>query len=339
MPANLTPQYLAAEKRFKEAATPQEKIEALEEMMATIPKHKGTEKMRADLRRRMAKLHSEEGKKHGSSKAAAMYSVHREGAGQVVLVGAPNTGKSSLLACLTHATPEIGDYPYTTRFPQPGMMHFENIQIQIVDMPPISPEFYESWMGGIVRAADMALLVADVGRDAALEETDDALRLLESGKIHLAGAKHDRVENEALPGIFCRRALLIANKIDAEGSAEILSVLREFYQSRFEIAAASAATGEGIEDLRRMIFQKLDVVRVFTKAPGKKADLNSVPFVLKGGSTVVDAARAIHRDLANTFKFARVWSSEKSTGSVKFDGQMVERTYRLEDGDILELHE
>jgi ribosome-interacting GTPase 1 len=339
MPANLTPQYLAADKRFKEASTTQEKIEALEEMMATIPKHKGTEKMRADLRRRMAKLHSESSKKHGSSKASAMYSVHREGAGQVVLVGAPNTGKSALLARLTHATPEIGDYPFTTRLPQPGMMPFENIQIQIVDMPPIASEFYESWMGSIVRAADMALIVVDASADEALDEADSALKLLEGSNIRLVRDEPEETEDAAQLTAVFRRALLAANKVDAEGSAEILPILREFYQSQFDIFAVSAVSGEGIEELRRAIFKKLDVVRIFTKAPGKKADLASIPFVLKGGSTVVDAARAIHRDLAHTFKFARVWSSEKSHRSVKFDGQMVERTYRLEDGDILELHE
>jgi ribosome-interacting GTPase 1 len=165
MPANLTPQYLAAEQRFQDAVTTQEKIEALEEMMAVIPKHKGTEKMRADLRRRLAKLRNEVDKKHGVSKASAMYSVQREGAGQVVLIGGANAGKSSLLARLTNATPEIGDYAYTTRLPQPGMMPYENVKIQLVDMPSFDPNFYEPWMSSIVRQADLAMLVADLGAD------------------------------------------------------------------------------------------------------------------------------------------------------------------------------
>jgi ribosome-interacting GTPase 1 len=338
MPANLTPQYLAAEKRFKEAGTLDEKVEALEEMMATIPKHKGTEKMQADLRRRMAKLQAEAGKKHGASKASAMYSVRREGAGQVVLVGAPNTGKSSLLAKLTHASPEIGDYPFTTRFPQPGMMAFENIQVQIVDMPPIALEFYEPWMGGIIRGADLALLIVDVSSDEALEEVDGVLKILKGSRIELVKALPE--EDKADPsGPVLRPCLMITNKVDAERAEEILQIVREFYQSQFEILPISALTGDGIENLRRIIFNRLDIVRVFTKAPGKRADLDSPPFVLRGGSTVIDAARAVHRDLAQTFKFARVWSSEKSKCSVKFDGQMVERTHRLEDGDILELHE
>ena len=183
MPANLTPQYLAAEQRFKDATTTQEKVEALEEMMAVIPKHKGTEKMQADLRRRLAKLRNEAEKKHGVSKASAMYAVQRDGAGQVILAGGPNVGKSSLLARMTNAAPEIGDYPFTTRLPQPGMMPYENIKIQLVDMPPIDPNYYEPWMGSIIRQADMALLIADLSTDELLDEIENVLTLLENSRI------------------------------------------------------------------------------------------------------------------------------------------------------------
>ncbi len=337
MPANLTPQYLAAEQRFKEAVTTQGKVEALEEMMAVIPKHKGTEKLQADLRRRLAKLRNEAAKKHGTSKASAIYSVQREGAGQIVLVGAPNVGKSSLLAKLTHATPEIGDYPFTTRLPQPGMMPFENILIQLVDMPPAAPHFYEPWMGNLVRQADLALLVVDLGSDELLEEVDEVLKVLEGSKIQLVG--HPRsVPAGELPTLVARPALLIANKLDAGNARANLQILAEFFSSQFEILPVSALSGEGIEGLRRTLFERLDVIRVYTKAPGKKVDLSSPPYVLKHGSTVLDAARAVHRDFVHSLKFARIWSSEGSRQSVKFDGQMVERTHRLEDGDILELH-
>ncbi len=336
MPANLTPQYLAAEQRFKEAVTTQEKIEALEEMMAVMPKHKGTEKLQADLRRRLAKLRTESGKKHGAAKGAALYTVPREGAGQVVLVGAPNVGKSSLLARLTHATPEIGDYPFTTRLPQPGMMPYENIQIQLVDMPPVDPNFYEPWMGGIVRQADLVLLVVDAGSDDLLDEVEQVLEVLAGSRITLA-CKHAPVHvDERSPASLC--ALLAANKCETAAALENLRILQEFYAERFEILAVSAKSLEGLEDLRRIIFERLDVVRVYTKVPGKKADLTGVPYVLKRGSTVLDAARAVHRDFTRTLRSARVWSSPGSKRSVKFDGQMVERTHQLEDGDILELH-
>ena len=334
MPANLTPQYLAAEQRFKEAVTTQEKVEALEEMMALIPKHKGTEKMRADLRRRLAKLRNEAEKKHGVSKASAMYRVQREGAGQVVMVGGANTGKSSLLARLTNAEPEIGDYAYTTRLPQPGMMPYENVKIQLVDMPPVEPTFYEPWMGGIVRQADLALLVADLSVDELLDEVDGVLTLLEHSRIRLS-----RECAQAAPSQnTCRRALLAANKCDDPRALENLGILNEFFGGRFDILAVSALSGEGLDTLRHRLFEALDIVRIFTKIPGKKADLSSPPFVLRRGSTVLDAARAVHREFVQSLKFAKIWSSEASRHSVKYEGQMVERTHRLEDGDILELH-
>jgi uncharacterized protein len=335
MPANLTPQYLAAEQRFKDATTTQEKIEALEEMMAVIPKHKGTEKLQGDLRRRLAKLRSEAEKKHGISKASAMYSVQRDGAGQVVLVGGTNVGKSSLLARMTNATPEIGDYPFTTRLPQPGMMPYENIKIQLVDMPPIDPNYYEPWMGSIVRQADLALLIADLSTDVLLDEVENVLTILENSKIRLS--REAVPEGEQSPIVF-RRALLAANKCDVPGAQANLEILTEFFGNRFFVMPASAISGEGLDILRQKIFEDLDVIRIYTKIPGGKVDLSSAPFVLKHGSTVIDAARAVHREFVHSLKFAKIWSSEKSKHSVKYDGQMVERTHKLEDGDILELH-
>jgi ribosome-interacting GTPase 1 len=335
MPANLTPQYLAAEQRFKEAASAQEKLEALDEMMAVIPKHKGTEKIRADLRRRAAKLRKETRKKHGISKASLMYSVPREGAGQVVLAGGANSGKSSLLARLTNASPEIGNYPFTTRLPQSGMMPYENIQIQLVDMPPIDPHYYEPWMGGIIRQADFVLLVGDLSTDQLLDDIQNVFGILQNSKIHLSGKPAD---SSIPPPGECLRSLLIANKCDAPRARENLSILLEFFGAQFDIIAASTMTGEGLDTVPKILFDRLNIIRIYTKSPGKKVDLNSPPFVLKKGSTVIDAARAVHRGFVQSMKYAKVWSSEKSTRPAKYSGRLVERTHPLEDGDILELH-
>jgi ribosome-interacting GTPase 1 len=337
MPANLTPQYLAAEKRFKEAVTLQEKIESLEEMMATIPKHKGTEKMRADLRRRMAKLNAEKDQKHGAAKGATFYAVAREGAGQVILAGAPNVGKSSLLAGLTHATPEIADYPFTTQLPQPGMMAFENIQIQLVDMPPVARELYKPWMGNILRHSDLALLVVDVSSDDLLDEMNEVVEILAGSKIRLTGRQPAALA-EAETGLAPCKTLVIANKLDAPAARDGLLILQEFYESQYGILPVSCSTGEGLDIVPRTVFDALDIVRVHTKVPGKKVDLATPPFVLKRGSTVLDAARAVHRDFAHLLKYARLWSSEGSRRPQRHDGQMVERTHQLEDGDLLELH-
>ena len=137
MPANLPPQYFAAEKRFRAAKTIPEKIEALEAMLAIMPKHKGTDKLRADLRGRMAKLSAEAERARATSRKGTSHYIRKEGAGQAVLVGLPNVGKSQLVAALTEATPEIGEYPFTTRSAIIGMMPFENVQIQLIDLPPL----------------------------------------------------------------------------------------------------------------------------------------------------------------------------------------------------------
>lgn len=338
MPANLTPQYLAAEQRFKEATTVQEKIERLEEMMAVIPKHKGTEKLRAELRRKMSKLRQEsEHGRHRASRASALYAVHREGAGQVVLVGPPNTGKSSLLAALTHATPEVAEYPFTTRFPHPGMMACENIQIQLVDLPPVVSKPYEPWIGGILRGADLVLLVVDPSNGDVLEEVEDVLETLKGSRIGLAGGAAEP-EGSDPSGTAFYATLLVANKADLPAAQENLPIVAEFFADRFEVIPVSTRTGEGLDALRRRIFIGVGVLRVYTKVPGKKANLMSPPFVLKQGSTVLDAARAVHRDFVHTLKFARVWSSDRSGHPVKFNGQMVDRDHPLQDEDILELH-
>jgi ribosome-interacting GTPase 1 len=314
-----------------------ERIEALEEMMALIPKHKGTEKMQAALRQKMARLLEEKDRKFGVSKASAMYTVPREGAGQAVLVGAANVGKSSLLARLTHATPEIAEYPFTTRLPQPGMMPFEDIQIQLVDLPPVNEEVYKPWIGGIVRQADLVLLTVDLGNDDALDQVDQVLAILEGGKIFLVGANPPEAGAGAPGAAFCR-TLLLANKFDSALAADALGLVRELVGTRFPIMPVSAVSGHGLAVLPAALFAALEIIRIYTKLPGKKLDTAAAPFVLKNGSTVLDAAHAIHRDLVHTLRFARVWSKPGSHGSVRFEGQMVERTHLLEDGDILELH-
>jgi len=326
MPANLTPQYLEAEQRFKDAKTTPEKIAALEEMLSVIPKHKGTEKMRAEMRRRLSRLKEEKGKRGATKHSAPVYLVEREGAGQVGLAGPPNSGKSSLVRRLTHATPEVADYPFTTRLPLPGMMRFENIQIQLVDLPPLHPEFPEPWVPQALRNADALLLVVDLGDAAVLERLTEALAQLEQGKIIVGPPPAE------LPrGAVLKPALLVGNQCDRPRARENFEALRELWQERFPLLAVSMETGEGEEKLRRAVFDLLGIVRVYTKAPGKKADLTA-PFVLARGATVQDVAERVHKDFVARLKFARLW------GAGKFEGQMVHRDHKVEDNDILELH-
>ncbi len=326
MPANLTPQYLEADRRFKAAKTLEEKVAALEEMLAVIPKHKGTEHLQGDLKRRLAKLRAE-AEQARRRRGGFSVSVEREGAGQVVLVGPPNAGKSALVKRLTNAQPEVGEYPFTTRRPVAGMMLFINIQIQLVDLPAISDEYMEPWVPGLVRPADLALLVVDLTSPSLLEDVEKVIGILERSKVALVspGSPPPPV------GWANVGTLLLGNKADAPMAGGALEILRAYSGSRFPIHAVSAEAGMGLEPLRRMIYDGLGIVRVYSKPPGKEPSMQS-PVVLPRGSTIVEMAEAIHKDFARQLKYARVW------GGTKFDGQRVQRDYVVQEGDVIELH-
>jgi small GTP-binding protein len=316
MPANLTPQYMEAEKRFKQAGSIEEKVAALEEMMATIPRHKGTEKLQAELKKKMSVLRkeSEEHKKGGKRES---FVVEREGARQLALVGAPNSGKSQLLRSLTNATPEVADYPYTTRTPIPGMLVFENVRLQLVDLPPISREYMESWVPQIIRNSDAVLWIIDLA-------DDDILDRVEETKTLLADAHTDLDQ---------MKVLMVGNKSDAPSAADRLEILKETYPGKFPMTTISAASEspEKIEAFKRLVYDFLDVVRVYTKVPGKKPDFSD-PYVVAKGSTVLDVAEKVHRDFVDSLKYARIW------GEGKTDGIMVPRDFVISEGDVLELH-
>jgi len=327
MPANLTPQYLEAEKRFREAKSTEEKLTALEEMLAVIPKHKGTEHLRGDLKRRLAKLKAD-AEQARRRRGGFSVSVDREGAGQVVLVGPPNVGKSALVAALTKAPTEVGEYPFTTRKPIAGMMSYVNIQIQLVDLPAVSDTYMESWVPSLVRPADLCLLVADLASGTVLEDLEQVLGILERTKVALVSPEDTETP---VAGWARIHTTLVANKADAPGAGDTLEILRSVYDSRFLIASVSAQTGQGLEALRRAIYDGLKIVRVFCKPPGEEPSMKS-PVVLPRGSTVVAMAGSIHKDFAHQLKYARIW------GSGKFDGQRVQRDYVVQEGDIIEIH-
>lgn len=244
----------------------------------------------------------------------------------MVLAGPPNSGKSRLLRCLTHATPEVADYPFTTRAPVPGMMAFEDIQIQLVDLPPVHPDFPETWLYQIVRSADAAMLVVDLSDPDLLEDLEGTLAELRKAKVELATPAPS-----GSIGWVSLKAILVGNKLDAIGAIEDLEILKELYRERFLILQVSAETGEGQAALRRAVFDLLGLVRVYTKSPGKKPDLTA-PYVLKRGSHLMDLAAMVHHDFVTQLKFARVW------GHGRFEGQMVNRDYVLVDKDVIELH-
>lgn len=343
MPANLPPEYFEAEKRFRDAQTPQEKIIALEELIATVPKHKGTDKLRADLRRKLSRLREEATKKKKSGRGD-LYTVERHGAAQIALVGFANSGKSSILSVLTNAKPVIADYPMSTVMPISGMMPFEDIQFQLIDLPPIGNESTDGWVSSIIRMADVLMLVIDLSEDPDIQVE---LLLEQIRKWRIPIPPHHPVSStaQALQGQVSedeedhgggksrrqKSIIITANKIDIPEAKENLDALMKKYSNVYPIYGVSALNKIGLEELRIGIFKGSQVIRVYSKEPGKEPDMNT-PFTLPAGSNVLDLAGFIHKDFVKNFKYACIW------GSARFDGQRVQKDYMLHDKDIVEYH-
>jgi small GTP-binding protein len=324
MPANLPPQYFEAEKNFRMAKSPLEKIAALEEMLAIMPKHKGTDHLRAELRTRIAKLTQSLDKKTATQRASMM--IEKVGAGQVAVIGLPNAGKSQLVASLTKAAPAVAAYPFTTHHATPGMMVFENIQIQLIDTPPLSEQPLEWWLLNIIRRADGLLVVVDLSNEP-VSQMDAVSAQLAEKKIGLGESLNEA--NEEFP-LSYKKTLVVGNKMDLDSGGTNYRALQGRYGKQMPVVAVSA-TGSGLEELRLKIFQMLDIIRVYTKVPGGKPDLTD-PIILDKGSNLGDAAASVHKDFAARMKYARIW------GSGKHDGIMAKRDHVLQDGDVIELH-
>jgi len=331
MPANLPPDYFEAEKRYRSAKSSDDKIQALKEMYSIMPKHKGTDKLQADIKKRIAKHKDEHetGKAKGGHRKSGLDSIEREGASQVLLVGPPNAGKSSIVEAVTNAIPEVADYPYTTSKPLPAMMPYEDIQIQLIDLPPVTSDYLKHWAVSLMRNTDAILIVVDVNKNP-LEEVESLIELLNGRKVSLIGGEPPEVD-EFSP-IAYKKTMVIANKTDIEGGWERVEVLKESLSGRFVVLPFSCYNDDLIPGLARSLYEFLDLIRVYTKAPGKKADL-AQPYVLPRGSRVIDLAYQVHRDLVERLKYAKVW------GSGKFDGQNVQKDYEMEDRDVVELHQ
>jgi small GTP-binding protein len=324
MPANLPPQYHEAEENFRLAKTIPEKIAALEEMLAIMPKHKGTDHLRAKLRARIAKLSEESEKKLATRRTSTV--IPREGAAQVAVIGLPNAGKSQLVSQTTNASPTVADYPFTTHRATPGMMELENIKIQLIDTPPLASQAIDFWLPPLLRRADALLIMVDLA-DAPQEQVEAVIQQLEKMRITIGGGAKEDAESVS----WHKKALIVGNKLDLENAQTGYTALKNKYGKQLPLVAISAKEGRGLEELKPKLYQLLDVIRVYTKAPGKKPVFTD-PVVLPRGSTLEDAAAAVHKDFRDRLKYARLW------GSGKHDGIMVKRDHIMQDGDIIELH-
>ena len=339
MPANLTPAYKTAEGRYRQAHDAGERLEALKEMLRAIPKHKGTEHLQADIKAKVRELTDElAGPKKGGAKTAPTTVVRPDGAGQVALIGPPNTGKSTLHAHTTHSHAQVGPYPFTTQYPMPGMMPVHDVHIQLVDLPPVAHEHPIPWLADALHPADGCLLVVDLSQPGCVERVVALHEILAERRVTLTDLwPADEADAGVTPDpddLFAKvlPTLIVATKSDlvADPDGE-LAVLEELAEVTYPCVAVSAETGQGLDKLARWLFEKLTIVRVYTKIPGQEVDTGR-PYTVKHGANILDVATLVHRDIAADFKFARLW------GAAEFDAQQVGRDHIVEDGDIIEIH-
>lgn len=338
MPANVTPAYKAAEAAFRKARDPQERLDCLREMFRTIPKHKGTEHLRADIKTRMKELTEElSGPQKGGARSGPPTVIRPDGAAQVAILGPPNSGKSALHSKLTGSHSPSEPYPFATQYPQPGMMPVEDFHIQLVDLPSISPEHPIPWIANALQPANCCLLVADLASAGTIDRIAALHEILAERRIHLVpdwpigGDPTPSPEDRDLFAVYLP-TVLVVNKIDLEPDyLEDVEVFEELTGYQYPYVGVSATTGEGLEELGLWLKERLGVVRVYTKIPGQPPDMTR-PFTVQAGNTVLDVATLVHKDVARNLRYARVW------GEASFDGQQVGPEHPVVDGDVLELH-
>jgi len=327
MPTNLPADYYNAEERFRSATTPEDKVKFLEEMLSTIPKHKGTDHLRADLRKKLSKFKTATMSKKVSKKQVSPYHINKEGAGQIVIIGCTNAGKSSLVQSQTNAEPEVSEVPFTTWSPTPGMMQIENIQVQLIDTPPFSEEYIDPEFLNLIRRVDLVLIMLDLHTDP-VQQLNFIYKKLQENRIapqHLEGT----VEVEGF--LLYVPSLVVVNKYDSEEYEEHYQIFKHLLDRDYPMLPFSTKTNYNMDLFKGTIFDILGVIRVYSKAPGKDPDLTA-PFVIEKGTLLEEFAGKVHKDFQDKLKSARIWGT-----SADFEGQLVSRDHVLEDEEVVEL--
>ncbi len=374
MPTNVTAEYAAAELEYQKAAATEEKLKALEKMLRHAPSHKGCENLRADIKTKIAKLKGKAEKEKEQQRkkgGAAAVTIKKEGAAQVVIAGPPNTGKSALFNRLTNGKSAVGDYPFTTTKPIAGMLSYNGVLLQVVDLPPFieGSAAKHAPLFALARSADIVLLVLDdvsalAGLRAEFEKSriklnqhkppikikkEPAGGIIIRGEQFLQGCMPIEVrEVVRLNGFMnatveIRGPVLLQDIEDAlnEGIAFLpaLVVLNQKEGGQVKIRKKDGIEmfevdilKNSLEALKQKIWENLSLIRIYTKEPGRQPSREN-PLTLRRGDTIRDMARYIHKDFVKRFKFARVWGK-----SAKFEGQVVGLEHKLEDEDVVEMH-
>jgi hypothetical protein len=330
MPANLPPQYVELEKEYRQEKDPEIRLELLQRMLREIPKHKGTDHLVGELKHKISKLkaQAEKPKSQGGTRQAAVDHIPKEGAGQCVLFGPPNSGKSSIVGALTNAHVEITSWPFGTRRPVAGMATWENVKLHLVDTPPIAEEYLENYVFNILRTCDVAVLVLSLGDDDLLSQYEFVIKRVHEGKVRLAGLVEP---DPALPTALEKTTIIAATNTDAPDADTRLALLKDVIKGRVPVCPMSILIGNGLKEFLGAAYATLGLIRAYTKTPGHPPDMAD-PVLIPRGGTVGDAARVIHKEFAEKLQFAKIW------GKNTFDGQRVTADHIVEDGDILEFH-
>jgi ribosome-interacting GTPase 1 len=331
MPANLPPSFYEAKDRYKSASEPGEELDALREMLSELPDHKGTDKVKADIRKRISKAKQKrelQKKKEKKQKKGRSMTIDRQGSGQIFLYGPPNSGKTTILNKLSSLDRDTGDYQFTTREPYPGMMKYENVDIQLVDMPPITTNYIPSWLNPLIRSADALCMVIDAGSENCLGDLEESLSVLDQEKV-IPSWQTARIPPP--DGYMVQPTLLIANKMDADGANERLRIIRDLYGDQFHPLKVSTREEESMERIKEELWNLLGLIRIYSRPEGREPDWDQ-PYTIPEGSTVQEFAEHVHRDIAGDLKFGRIWGNDDM-----YDGQRIPRDHVLEDEDQVEL--
>lgn len=333
MAANLTPQYQKAELQYRRAQTADEQVQCLTLMLQLIPRHKGTEKLQADLKSRLREARLQVQREIAQARSQSPFRFVRQGAGRIVLVGGPNSGKSLLLKTLTRAEPVVSPWPFTTREPLPGMMLWNDVAIQLIDTPPVVAGSIEPWFLNLVRSSDGVLLVADGSSDSGFDEAQTVCDEFFLRQTRFATSTGFDEQDLSLRNIQTLVVRTHAADPDFALRCDLSAELPVSALPNVSVELSWPDAGESThpaDELRRAVFEMLRVIRVYTRRPGASEHAPD-PIALPAGGTVEQLALELHEDLFRNLRHARVW------GAHVHDGQTVGRHFELSDGDIVEL--